>query len=121
MAGMQKVLPIVISNGTSLSNAALLGDHCLVGMMMSAGWDAASMTFQISFDNGVTWQNLWDDSGNEVTLAPTSPAGKYMALSPDPYGGIEFIKVRSGTSGSPVNQTADRDISLITRKVFPLR
>ena len=116
-----KQLPVTIANGASLSNGALLGDHVLVGIQMSAAWTAASLTFQISYDDGATWHNLYDDSGTEVTLSPVSPAGLYLALSPDPFGGIVLIKVRSGTSGTPVNQAAARSLILITRKIFPVR
>ena len=121
MAANQKVLPIQILSGASLSQGALLGDHCLVGIQMPAAWDAASLSFQVSYDAGASWHDLYDDAGNEVTLAPASPAGKYLAVTPDPFGGIEFIRVRSGLTGAAVNQTATRSISLITRKIFPLR
>ena len=119
MAGHQKALPILIASGASLSNGALIGDHVLVGIQMPAAWTAASLTFQTSFDAGVNWHDLYDDGGNEVTLSPTSPDGKYLAVSPDPFGGSMFLKVRSGTSGTPVDQAADRSLVLITRKVFP--
>ena len=119
MPGHQKALPITIASGASLSNGALIGDHVLVGIQMPAAWTAASLTFQTSFDGGASWKNLYDDAGNEVTLSPTSPAGKYLSVSPDPFGGSLFLKVRSGTAGVPVNQAATRSLTLITRKVFP--
>jgi hypothetical protein len=121
MPGFQGTRPITILSGASLSNAALLGDSVLVGIQMPAAWTAASLTFQVSDDGGATWKDLYDDAGVEVTLSPTSPAGKRMAVSPDPFGGIVLIKVRSGTSGVPVVQGADRALVLVTRKVFPLR
>lgn len=110
----------LIANGAALSGALFLGEQVLVGLLMSAAWTAASLTFQISIDGGVTWNDLYDDSGTEVTLAPTSPAGKYMAISPDPFAGAVFLKIRSGTTGSPVNQGADRTLTLLTRKLFPV-
>lgn len=120
MARTLKALAVTIPSGQSMSNPALLGDHVLVGIRMPAAWDAASLTFQISYDNGASWQNLFDDGGNEVTLSPASPAGLYLAVSPDPFGGIILLKVRSGTSATPVNQTATRAMTLIGRKVFSL-
>jgi hypothetical protein len=121
MSLLQKAIPVTIANAASLSNAALLGDQVLVGIAMSAAWTAASLTFQVSFDDGVTWTDLYDDAGVEVKLSPTSPDGKYLALSPDPFGGVLWLKVRSGTTGTPVAQSAARSLTLVTRKLFPGR
>jgi len=121
MSAVQKTIPVLIASGTALSNGALLGDHVLVGIQMSAAWSAASLTFQISYDLGASFHDLYDDSGSEVTLAPAAPAGKYLQISPDPFGGIVLLKVRSGTTGTPVNQAADRNLILTTRKLFPIR
>lgn len=107
-----------ITNGTALSGAVALGEQVLVGIQMSAAWTSASLSFQISIDGGTTWLDLYDDSGTEVTLSPTSPAGKFLAISPDPFAGAVFLKVRSGTTGTPVNQGADRVLTLLTRKLF---
>lgn len=109
-----------ILSGASLSGAIALGVQVLVGIQMPAAWTAASLTFQVSIDNGVTWTNLFDDGGNEVTLAPTSPAGKYLATDPSAFAGITFLKIRSGTNGSPVTQLGDRAFTLVTRKFYAL-
>jgi hypothetical protein len=121
MGANLKSLPITILSGASLSNAALIGDHVFVGLQMPAAWTAASMTFQVSDDDGVTWHNLYDDGGNEVTINPTTPAGLRLAITPDAFGGVTFLKIRSGTSGAPVVQGADRALTVITRKLFPIR
>lgn len=117
----QKAIPLTILSGASLSNPALVGDHVFIGLQMPAAWTAASLTFQTSYDDGVTWHDLYDDAGVEVTLAPATPAGKYLAVSPDPFGGLLWLKVRSGTSGSPVNQASNRALILVTRKIYPVR
>ena len=39
----QKATPVTVSNGTSLSPAISIGNGLLVGIAMSAGWDAASL------------------------------------------------------------------------------
>ena len=118
---LQKTIPILIASGTALSNGALLGDHVFVGLQYSAAWTAAALTFQVSDDAGVSWHNLFDDGGNEVTINPTTPAGLRIAITPDPFGGVVLLRIRSGTSGSPVNQAADRNLIVITRKLFPIR
>jgi hypothetical protein len=105
---------VTISNGQSLSGALDLERYTLVGIIMPAGWDAASITFQGSVD-GNTWAELWDES-SEITL--TSPAaGVYILLSPSKYLGVRYLKVRSGTSAAPVNQTADRQLTMVRRSL----
>jgi len=109
-----------IANGTSLSNGVLIGDMALCGLLMSAAWTAASLSFQISFDDGVTWNDLYSDAGVEQVLVVTAPAGKYLALDPSQFAGITMIKIRSGVTGVPVNQGADRVLTLVSRKFYAL-
>lgn len=100
-----------ISNGTSLSAAVNLHNQRVFAINMPAAWDAANLTFQGSQD-GNTFQDLYDDTGAQVTV--TAAASHYIVLSnPLLFLGLQKLKVRSGTSGSPVNQTADRIIQLI--------
>lgn len=119
MSGILKAIPVTILSGASLSNAALVGDQVFIGLQMPAAWSAASLSFQISYDNGLTFHDLYDDSGTEVVLSPASPAGKYLAITPDPFNGITLLKIRSGATGAAVNQAADRVLTVISRKFHP--
>lgn len=111
---MPTILSTTIASGTSLSAAISLGPNTLVGIGMPAGWDAAAMSFQVTLD-GTTFLDLFDETGAEY--APTVTLGQYITLDPSVFAGVVQIKVRSGTTGTPVNQLADRVISLVTRPV----
>lgn len=100
-----------ISSGGSLSAAVPLGAATLVGISMPASWDSAGLTFQVSAD-GTNFQDMQTSSAE---LSMTAAAGKYIAVDPTLWRGVNLLKVRSGTSGSPVNQTADRTITLVLR------
>jgi hypothetical protein len=102
----------VIAAGTSLSAATPLGAGVLTGIVMPAVWTAAGLTFQVSADGGTTWYELQDGTGAAVGY--TVSAG--IAFNVDPYlwGGFNMLRVRSGTSGSPVNQVAAATILLQT-------
>ena len=104
-----------IANGAALSGAVPLGEKTLVGILMPAGWDAAAMTFQGSVDDA-NFSELVATSGSAISF--TVAAGQLILVDPTTWRGITNVKVRSGTSGAPVNQTADRAIKLITRQVF---
>ena len=110
--GLNQTL-VTIANGTSLSAAVPIGDHVPVGIAMPTGWDAAGITFQVSCDGGVTFNELYDATGANTTL--TTALGRYIPLDPSVWIGINHIKIRSGTAGVPVNQTADRVVTLISR------
>jgi hypothetical protein len=109
------VLPALIANGQSLSGALNLGGLRLFGIAMPAAWTAANLTFQMSPDGGTTWVNVYDANGSE--LAATAAASRYIAIDPANFASLSMIKVRSGTSGTPVNQGQDATPQLILRAV----
>ena len=99
---------VVILSGQSLSAALNLQGHIFTGVYMPAAWTAASLTFQGSFD-GDTYFNVFFD-GSEISTAVA--ASGYYGLDPVKFFGLKYLKVRSGTSGTPVNQGADRTLTL---------
>lgn len=113
---------VTIASGASLSDAEHLGfalaggasRAALVGIVMPDAWTAASLTFQASND-GVTFTNLYTASGTEVTV--TADVSRWIALDPSDFAGIAWLKVRSGTAGTAVNQGGDRVLTLIARAV----
>ena len=105
---------VTISNGTALSAAVALGDGTLCGIAMPAGWDAAGLSFQVSVDGGTTWLEMQSSS---AAISYTAAAGQYIAVDPAIWRGVNHVKVRSGTLASPVNQGADRNLFLQTRRL----
>jgi hypothetical protein len=100
-----------IANGASLSGAVDLQTYRAFGVQMPASWTAANLTFQVSSDCS-TYANLYDDSGTEVLV--TAAASTYIVFaSPAKWQGARCIKVRSGTSGTAVNQGGDRSITVV--------
>ena len=109
-----KVLSLTIANGVSLSGAIDLGDLCAVLVVMPVAWTAANLTFQASHD-GVTYQNVYDGFGVEYSLV--AAAARNVAVPPSDLVGARFIKIRSGTSGTPVNQGAARTLYVVARSL----
>lgn len=70
---------------------------------MPASWTAAPFTFQSSTD-GVTYNDVYDAAGNELDLFLNAPA--YNGVRQYDIPGSVFLKVRSGTTGTPVDQPA---------------
>jgi hypothetical protein len=109
-----------IASGQSLSGQVGLGEKQLCGIAMPASWTTADITFQASPDGGASWLELDVSDGKAADAAVTmqihSPtAAHFIAIDPSPLLGVNNIKVRSGTSGSPVAQTGGAVLTLIAR------
>jgi len=99
-----------IANGASLSGIVDLGSNDLVGIIMPSAWTAASLTFQFSIDG----TNFYDAYSATAELSSTAAAASRMiSINAANYDMGRYIKIRSGTSATPVNQAADRILTLI--------
>lgn len=113
---------VVIANGAALSDEADVGAYRILAIQMPASWTTANLTFKgrpgsaadvLSHPNDVL-QDVYDDAGNEVTVL--AAAGRYISLTAnklDALLGVGALKVRSGTTGTPVNQGAARTLTLV--------
>lgn len=112
-----------ISNGQSLSPEINLSERDPVAIIIPA-WTAANLTFQSAgpaFDGarastlGVEpFQDVFDSAGVELSITVT--ANKYVALTEAAQfllRGLARTKVRSGTTGTPVAQGADRILTFV--------
>src|SRR4051812_6309749 len=104
-----------ISINQSLSAAADLAALQLQAIVMPAAWDAADLTFQISVDAGVTFNNFfvvgvpsvvgaWKRGYDELVI-PVA-ASRIIGVFGFGFPKTIQIKCRSGRSTSPVLQTA---------------
>ncbi len=106
-----------IANGASLSGVVDIGEgRVLCAIDMPADWTAANLTFQASTASDGTFDSLYDQYGTEKTV--TAAEDRYIPLD-DPafWLGVRYVKVRSGTAASAVNQGAERVITLVTKPV----
>jgi len=103
-----------IANGESLSGAVDLDSNTLVGISMPAAWTAAVITLSVSND-GTNYASLYYD-GTEFTVNEAT-ASINITLDPTVLLPWRYIKVRSGTAGTPVNQDAERAITLLTKPI----
>jgi len=107
-----------IANGAALSDAVYVHGSVVVGIRMPAVWDAANLTFQVSMDD-VTYLDAYSSAGAEHVVTVTG-VDTHIWVDPSAFAGYRWIKVRSGTTGTPVNQTTGanaRLILLITRGI----
>ena len=106
-------LSTIIADGGFLSSAVTLSRRPVLSIIVPAGWDDAVLTFQVSID-GITFYELLDEDGAAVSL--TVSAGTVARTTDlDQWAGYNYMKIRSGTSGTPVTQSGAVTIYLTVR------
>ena len=98
-----------IASGQSISAAINLGGRVPCGFFIPATWTAAGLTFQGSID-GVTFVDVWDAAA-EVSVAAV--VSRYVAVDHATFYGLNYIKVRSGTSAAAVVQAGARVVTIM--------
>ena len=98
-----------IASGASLSDALDIGTAKHLAIQMPAAWDAAVITMAASVD-GTNFYSVTDSAGIEVSI--TAAASKVIGidLAALSVAALRYIKLRSGTLASAVNQTAARTL-----------
>lgn len=99
---------VAIAAGQSLSGPVNLSGRILSGMIMPAAWDAAALTFMVSGDAGTSWLDLYDATGQPVTVQ--AGANRAITVFSNDWLIWRWLKVRSGTAATPVAQSAARSI-----------
>ena len=114
----RNIVEATIPNGAAVSAAVNLRGEVLVGIRMSDVWDAANLTFQVSMDD-VTYLDSYSAAGAEHVVTVTG-VDTHIWVDPSNFAGYRWLIVRSGTTGTPVNQTTGADprvLELITRGI----
>ncbi len=107
-----QIVPWSIALNAFLSGTIDIGGSSIGIIFMPGAWTAADLTFQIGqWQNGSYW-SLYDESGTEVVV--TAAAARAIPLPPEVFG-ARWIKIRSGTVGTPVLQLAQRDGYLLLK------
>ena len=106
----EEELTIAINTDVSTVIDTDNGRWRLVGVKMPAAWTAASITFDVSAD-GVSWHNL-RHAGAEYTIVAAGGADADLAFTvlPAAVDAWPFIRIRSGVTGTYVDQLAEREL-----------
>lgn len=112
-AAVTSRIRMVIANGTALSTTVNIGDAVPVGIDMPDGWTAADITVQASGVRDGELQDVHDLIGIEYTLVVA--ANQQVTIPPGDLASVVSLRLRSGTSGTPVNQGAERVLYLIVK------
>ena len=100
-----------IAAGASLSGAVGTGGLELAAIITPSGWDAADITFQAKYDGTEYYDAYISTADTEVTIQ--AAASRFITIPAGVLNGASSIKVRSGTTGSAVNQGDAVTLTLI--------
>jgi len=107
----QTTYTAIIPAGESLSSDVVLPATCYPSAIkISAAWTAADLTFQVYVADG--WGNRRDEYKGEVTVQ-VSAATDVVDLPISQWYWVRSFRIRSGTAGTPVVQTAGRRLIVV--------
>ncbi len=105
----------IASGGNITSEIDMIG-YSLLRVEMPAAWDAANLTFQVGAVSGSLVDHYLD--GMEYTKT-SAAASRSVGFTPaDSMLFQRYIKIRSGTAGTPVTQTAARTLRIVGVKII---
>jgi hypothetical protein len=111
------LVPVTIANGAALSDAGDVSAGEIVGIELPTITNAA-LSFQVSFDGGITWRDLYNADGTtETSVGATTGARVVAAPAALKECAALAVRVRSGLTAAPVNQGADRAINLLVQRL----
>ena len=118
MPKFETITVIIASGATGLQTGfiELQGGAELVALHMPGTWVAAAITFDASSARAGTYNGIFDSDGTELSLS--AAADRAISLTQEERNLVSdhpYVKLRSGTEGTPVDQTAERTIIAIVR------
>lgn len=123
MAGIQsnhrgsplEYITLTIASGAALTEELNTLGAVPVAIKTPGTWTAANLTFLGCEVTGGTYCDVYDDAGTEYNVAANT--ARWIILNPAAFASFQFIKIRSGTTGTPVNQGGARSVIVALRKL----
>lgn len=130
---MRRYGQVTITAGQSLSDAYDVGEYgTLVGIIVPT-WTAADLSLEAAgtdgrtqpltfggpggsaeFRDGLTYRPVFDAEIDAEWGVSVATGNVYVAIHDGELAGLQFIKVRSGTSAAPVVQAGTITITLVS-------
>jgi len=104
----------VILNGAAITGPIDLRGSILTAIQFPAAWTAADISIQIGETETGAFAEVFTDPGTGVGTVGAWDANSGQVVLIAAMIGNCFVKIRSGPSGAPVNQGADRALVLHT-------
>ena len=103
-----------IASGGSVSGSIDLMGAAMIGFVTPSAWTSAALTIEVSDDN-VNWSSAYDAYGAQVGSIASPIVSSRYAVDMQSLLPWRYVRLRSGTSSTPVVQDADRAFTVIAR------
>lgn len=104
-----------IPAAASVSQNIDLVNGVVCAVVVPAVWDSADLTIEVSHD-GTTWFGVvYNDTGSQCNQIAAPSVGEIYSFALPAMVPHRFVRIRSGTTAVPVNQSAERAVVILTR------
>jgi len=111
--GAKEITTNTIEINESLGEELNIEGYHYIGLKMPAAWDTANITFMVSEkseDDDGEYMDLYGADGVEIVINAAASRAISVDVVDSALAPWSYIKIRSGTTGTPVVQTAEREI-----------
>jgi hypothetical protein len=92
------------------------GGATRMGIIMPATWTTASVSFQVASTVDGTYYDLRNEAGTLVALTVSQGNVYSLETSASVLSSWRWVKVRSGSTSSPVTQDANRTLRFVFQR-----
>lgn len=105
----------IAAGATGLGTSIRLDNTRVLGFIVGSAWVSAGLSWQVSLD-GSTWIELKSPVDGNAVAHTVAASGAYY-VDPAAFAAWPYIRPRSGTADSPVNQTGGATVTVVS---YPL-
>ena len=116
MPEQRSVVSITIPAGASVSNSIDCNERSVIGFIAPDSWTTAALNIEAS-TNGITWitAGLLDSTNAAVGSWPSVTVNAGYSVDLSAMLPWQFVRFRSGTAASAVNQAVARTFLVVTQ------
>lgn len=106
-------IDVSFASGSALSSAIDLKNANDIAIVMPSAFDSATGTFLASTTLAGPYSSVYNEAGTEASVSFAT--SRVISFATNPVKSCRYIKIRSGTTASPVVQTAPRTVTIILK------
>lgn len=110
---LSTTVSVVIAESASLSAYFDKRGYSKISIEMPAAWTAADLSFVGCSTSGGTYVPVYAEDGIEITMPTSTSRIATVGINDGALASIPYLKVRSGTVGTTVVQTAARTLTVL--------
>lgn len=110
--GDYQVIDATIAASAATSDIVDLGNHNYLAICMPTSWTAAALAFLASSEVDGTYNPVVGATGAELAVSATIDV---VIQLDDLLTPLRFVKIVSGTTGSPVEQDEERVVKVLVK------